>query len=82
MDLNYVMSQYPSVHPSYLLMTMVDIRENGWPKETNIIDWFNYRLMSFILFNQERKKIREQYIKEKCSNLYKNVDFRARRHRR
>lgn len=76
MDLKYVMSRYPNVHPAFLLMTMIDIRDNGWPKDRNIIEWFNYRLIRFILFNQERKKVRAQYNKEKHSNLYKNIDFR------
>ena len=58
---------------------MVDIRENGWPKDKNIIEWFNYRLIGFMFFNQERKKIRAQYNKEKRSNLYKNIDFRIKR---
>ena len=78
MDLEYVMSRYPDVHPAFLLMTMIDIRDNGWPQNKNIIEWFNCRLIGFILFNQERKKVRAQYNKEKRSNLYKNIDFRIK----
>ena len=35
------MSIYPTVHPDYLLVTMIDIRDNGYPRNYNIINWLN-----------------------------------------
>lgn len=75
MDLEYVMRQYPDTHPSFLLMAMIDIRDNGWPKDINIIDWFEHKVILYVLDREERRKIRAKYNVEKRSNLYKNIDF-------
>lgn len=75
MDLEYVMRQYPNTHPSFLLMAMIDIRDNGWPKDKSIIFWFEFKTMLYVLDREERRKIRAKYNAEKRSNLYKNIDF-------
>lgn len=75
MDLEYVMRQYPDTHPSFLLMAMIDIRDNGWPRDKNIIFWFEFKTMLYVLDREERRKIRAKYNAEKRSNLYKNIDF-------
>lgn len=75
MDLDFVMSQYPSVHPSFLLMAMIDIRDNGWPRNQNVIFWFEYKMMLYVLSSEDRRKIRAKYKAEKRSNLYKHINF-------
>jgi len=75
MDLGYVMSIYPDVHPNYLLMVMIDIRDNGWPQEYNIIFWFQYRLCTLILDRKQYCNLLKKLNAEKRSNLYKNIDF-------
>lgn len=75
MDLEYVMRQYPNTHPSFLLMAMIDIRDNGWPTDINIIFWFEFKTVIYKLCREERLKIRAKYNAEKRSNLYKNIDF-------
>ena len=75
MDLEYVMRQYPHTHPTILLMAMIDIRDNGWPKDINIIAWFELKTMLYELSREERLKLRAKYNAEKRSNLYKNIDF-------
>ena len=49
MDVAYVQSLYPDVHRNFIIKTMVHIRKYGYPKEKNIIWWFNYILISYIL---------------------------------
>jgi hypothetical protein len=75
MDLEYVMRQYPNIHPEFLLMAMIDIRDNGWPKDKNIIFWFELKTMLYVLDREKRRNIRAKYNAEKRSNLYKNIDF-------
>ena len=75
MDLEYVMRQYPNTHPEFLLMAMIDIRDNGWPTDINIIFWFEFKTVIYKLCREERLKIRAKYNAEKRSNLYKNIDF-------
>ena len=48
MDVAYVQSQYPNIHRKYIIQTMVHIRTYGYPREKNIISWFNYILMCYI----------------------------------
>ena len=75
MDLEYVMSIYPTVHPDYLLVTMIDIRDNGYPRNYNIINWFERRLMIYVLDYAIFCSMRDKLQAEKRSNLYKNIDF-------
>ena len=49
MDIDYVQSQYPHVRKKYIVQAMLHIRRYGYPKEENIIIWFNYVLMCYIL---------------------------------
>ena len=78
MDLEYVMNLYPTVHPSFLLVAMIDIRDNGWPRNWNIIRWFEYKTMLYVVSSEERRKIRHRYKAEKRSKLYKDIDFGKR----
>ena len=48
MDVEYVQSQSPNVHRDLLIKTMVHIRTYGYPREKNIICWFNYILLCYI----------------------------------
>ena len=66
---------YPDTYLSFLLMAMIDIRDNGWPKDKSIIFWFEFKTMLYVLDREERRKIRAKYNAEKRSNLYKNIDF-------
>ena len=75
MDLEYVMSIYPTVHPDYLLVTMIDIRDNGYPRNYNIINWFERRLLIYVLDYNVFRSMSEKLKAEKRSNLYKNIDF-------
>ena len=75
MDLEYVMSIYPTVHPDYLLVTMIDIRDNGYPRNHNIINWFERRLLIYVLDYAMFRSMRDKLQAEKRSNLYKNIDF-------
>ena len=75
MDLEYVMSIYPTVHSDYLLVTMIDIRDNGYPRNYNIINWFERRLLIYVLDYNIFRSMSEKLKAEKCSNLYKNIDF-------
>ena len=75
MDLEYVMSIYPTVHPDYLLVTMIDIRDNGYPRNYNTINWFERRLLICVLDYAMFRSMRDKLQAEKRSNLYKNIDF-------
>ena len=75
MDLEYVMSIYPTVHPDYLLVTMIDIWDNGYPRNYNIINWFERRLLIYVLDYNVFRSMSEKLKAEKRSNLYKNIDF-------
>ena len=75
MDLEYVMSIYGAVHPDYLLVTMIDIRDNGYPRNYNIINWFERRLLIYVLDYAMFRSMRDKLQAEKRSNLYKNIDF-------
>ena len=44
MDVAYVQSLYPNESPEVIIKAMLFVRENGYPKKTGIIAWFDFIL--------------------------------------
>lgn len=55
MGLDYVLSLYPNADLDCLLLTMIDIRNAGYPPKTNCISLFGFTLLGYI-FSEFRKE--------------------------
>lgn len=80
MDLDYVLALYPNEDPDCLLLTMIDIRNAGYPPKENCIILFNKVLLMYRMFGVPKYKkrlIRKYYatyhklIKQKTINELK-----------
>lgn len=65
MNLDYVLTLYPNEDPECLLLTMIDIRNVGYPPKENCIVLFNKTMLMYRIFGipKCKKKLIKEYHK-------------------
>lgn len=83
MDFDYVLAFYPNEDPDCLLLTMIDIRNAGYPPKTNCINLFEFTLFGYILFGipQRKKRLIRKYYKKYKGSISRSTLTEVKRRR-